>query len=205
MGRTSIGTTGTDEVVAVETLVVTVGVVVIVFSGDDERRGESKIFIVSLAATAVVVAVVDVVTFVFDAKQGVFITSRRMFGIGVDFVDDATEVLSTSGAVGSAVLTAADVDPPLATSSMTSSMCERVAVMPVAAAIVVVADVVVVAVVVVTAVGTAGDDTDSSPGVDGLSPMRLDDETMFDTRVIKSVCCVTGVETLVDAGVGRLC
>ena len=151
---------------------------------------------------------VGVVAAVDDARQGVFITSRKMFGIDVDFVvpadDEATEVESTRGAGGSAVLAAADVDPPLATSSMTSSICERV-VVAAAAAAAIVAVAVVVVVVVVTAAATTGDDADRRPGVDGLSPVRLDDETIFDTRVIKSVCCVTGVETLVDTGVGRLC
>jgi hypothetical protein len=93
-----------------------------------------------------------------------------MFGIGVDFVVtvdvDDKEFVSTIDVVGSVTIAVDVVDAPLATSSITSSICDR--------------DVVFV------------DD-----GVDAcFSVLRFDDETIFDTIVIKSFCCV-GVDTLV--------
>ncbi len=161
VGRTTTGTTGVDEVV-----VVVVGIVdVAVFNGDVEWRCASKRFNVSLVAVVTVV----VVTVVDDVKQGVFITSRNIFGIDVDFVvavdADDDEFVSTIDVVGSVTIAVEVVDVPFATSSITSSICDRDAVV----------------VVVVTGC---------------FSPARFDDETIFDTIVIKSFCCVGGVETL---------
>ncbi len=162
-GRITTGTTGIDEVIVVETFVV--DVVVVGFNGDVERRCESNKFNVSLAAV-VVVTVVD------DVRQGVFITSRNIFGIAVDLVvladvDDDNGFVSTIDAVGS-VSIAVVVDTPLATSSITSSICDRV---------------------------VAG----------CFSPLRFADETIFDTIVIKSFCCVGGVATLVVVVVVAVC
>ncbi|CAF4462941.1 unnamed protein product, partial [Rotaria magnacalcarata] len=75
----------------------------------------------------VTVVVVGVVTVFDDVKQGVFITSRNMFGIEVDFVvtvdehddDDDSELESTIDAFTSVITV---VDALLATSSITSSM-----------------------------------------------------------------------------------
>jgi hypothetical protein len=106
-----------------------------------------------------------------DVKQGVFITSRNIFGIEVDFVVavdvDDKEFVSTIDVVGSVTIAVDVVDAPLATSSITSSICDR-------------------------------DDVVVDEAVTGcFSALRFDDETIFDTIVIKSFCCVGGVETLV--------
>jgi hypothetical protein len=145
-----------------------VDVVVVGFNGDVERRCESNKFNVSLAAV-VVVTVVD------DVRQGVFITSRNIFGIAVDLVvladvDDDNGFVSTIDVVGSVTIVVV-VDTPLATSSITSSICDRVV------------DVV----------------------VGCFSPLRFADETIFDTIVIKSFCCVGGVATLVVVVVVAVC
>jgi hypothetical protein len=148
--------------------------VVAAVDGDVDRRCESKIFNVSL---------VVVLVFVADVGHGVFITSRRRaLGNGVDLavVDDdddgapvdeegGNEPLSIIDIVGSVnsevdddngvVVVEFDVvaaEIPLATSSITSSICDR----------------------------------------DVVFSATFVDETMFETSVIKSVCCgVDGVGT----------
>lgn len=169
VGRTTAGITGVDDVV-----VVVVGVAdVIVFNGDVERRCASNRFKVSLAAVVVVV----VVTVVDDVKQGVFITSRNILGMDADFVvavdvdaaDDGKEIVSTIDVVGSVTIAVDVVDAPLATSSITSSICDRDA-----------------AAVEAFVTGC-------------FSPVRFDDETIFDTIVMRSFGCVVGVETVAVA------
>ena len=143
----------------------------VVLNGDVERRCESNRFNVSLATEVVVVVGV-----VVDVRQGVFITSRTIGGIDAAF-DDAgggTTFVSGIDVIGSgtivalfvvvvvvtggvaAVETGVVVDPPLATSSITSSMCDREA-------------------------GAAG----AIVG-DCFSPVKFDDETIFETNVITS-------------------
>jgi hypothetical protein len=104
-------------------------------------------------------------------------------------VDDANAVVSTIDVVGSVIIpvvvvivVVVDDDALLATSSITSSICDRV---PAAAA--------AAAVGVVVVVDGCGGGCDTVC----LSPVRFDDETMFDTIVIKSFCCVGAVEILV--------
>jgi hypothetical protein len=124
VGRTRTGTTGdgTDGTDGILVTFVGVGV------GGFDRRCESKMLSVSP---------VDVVEpGATDVRHGVFITSRRVVGNGVDLtVEDetgttgaaeGTEPLSMIGIVGSvtsAVAVAGEI--PLATSSMTSSICDR--------------------------------------------------------------------------------
>lgn len=100
-------------------------------------------------------------------------TLPSIFGIGVVFVvatgvDDADTddngIVSTIDVVGS--VTMAVVDVPFATSSITSSICDR--------------DVVVVGAFVTV----------------DFSPVRFEEETIFDTMVMRSFGCVEGVETL---------
>ena len=104
-------------------------------------------------------------------------TSRRTFGIGVDLVvtvvvevvpadEDNNGVVSMIDGVDSvtiAVVVEVDavVDTPFATSSITSSMCDRVVTTPT---------------------------VDGAAVTDVLSVTRLFDETMFETIVIKSFC-----------------
>ena len=190
-GRTTTGTTGVDEATVVETLVLVVVVaiadaVVVVFNGDVARRCESNRFNVSLVTVAVDVVVGGVE--LDEVKHGVFMTSRRICGIGVAFellvtveiefvstidaVDSATAI-GVGGVVATALFVVAVVvvelvNPPFATSSITSSICDR-----------------------------AG----SACGVGCFSPFKFDEETMFETRVIKSVGWLVGVEILV-VGVG---
>lgn len=128
-------------------------------------------FNVSLAAVVVVV----VVTVVDEVKQGVFMTLPNILGkdvvlvaaTGVDTDDNGVE--STIDVVGS--VTMAVVDEFFATSSMTSSICDR--------------DVAVV---------------DGFVTV-GFSPGRFGDETIFDTILIRSFGCVGVVTTLLVVGV----
>ena len=128
----------------------------VVFNGDVECRCESKRFNVSLVT--VVVVVVDGV--LVEVRHGVFITSRRIGAIaaafddvsGVETIGSGTIVVVVVGVVtaGGAAVDTGVGDPPLATSSITSSICER--------------------------------DVDG----DCFSPLRFDDETMFETNVISS-------------------
>lgn len=173
-----------DVVGGVEIAAVVVVVVVdavVAFSGDVDRRCASKILSVSLVGVvATAIVAVGVVAAVDEVKHGVFITSRRMFGIDVGlaaaFVDVGNGLTSTIDGVGSVTtgaVTAAEAavtGTPLATSSITSSMCDRV-----------VSDVPVDGTVV---------------ELDAFSPLRLADATMFETIVIRSLCCVDGVEVL---------
>lgn len=189
VGRTTTGTSGVDELLAVVVVIAVAAVVVVsdggtdvgsVFNGDLERRCVSKIFSVSVPAVVMVV----VVTVADDVKQGVRITSRTIFGIDVDLdavtdaEDDDNGLVSTIEVIGSlisgaAVVVAGIVGVPFATSSMISSICDR-------------DEVVAGVVVVVTA---------------GLSMFILDDETIFETMVMRSFCCVEGVEALVVTAV----
>lgn len=104
----------------------------------------------------------------------------NILGIGVVFVvatgvDDADTddngIVSTIDVVGSVTIVVV-VDVPFATSSITSSICDR--------------DVVAV---------------DAFVTVD-FSLVRFDEETIFDTIVMRSFDCDEGVETLVVVVVG---
>lgn len=145
-----------------------------------------------------------VVGVVVDVRQGVFMTSRSIGGIDVVFEDagvDETTFVSEIDVIGSgtivvavvvvvqvavvvivvidgvvtvetgvatrigaAAATGVVVDPPLATSSITSSICDR------------------------EADGT--EDTAMGAAVvivgDCLSPFKFDEETIFETRVMRS-------------------
>ena len=133
-------------------VVIAADALLVVFNGDVPRRCESNRFNVSLVTVLVLVGVVAV----DDVRHGVFITSRRICGMGVAFALFETGFASTIEGVASVlvggVVAAVTFNPPFATSSITSSMCERAGV------------------------------------VDGcFSPFKFDEETMFETKAIKSV------------------
>lgn len=102
-GRATEGTTGVDEAIVVETLVVVV-VFVVVFNGDVERRWESNRFNVSLVTVVVVVGAVIVTGAVVVVRHGVFITSRRTGGIAVGFVGAVVDVTDETVFVSATVI-----------------------------------------------------------------------------------------------------